>query len=167
MFSSIGQPSECYEALHHDVVWGLVSAANYVPSVSLLQEKGKNLLFCQSVKLNFLLVEMRKPVEGRWFSFNGLVKPQWSRNRLCEILEGLVWIQCSQAGWEWVGRFGKLIWFFCRLRINPLPPSLSYIKKENKWLAMFGFNIRYTLYDYMSRKLHSSQMKLRCEEDIK
>lgn len=68
-----------------------MSAANYVPSVSLLQEKEKTKkpLFCQCVKLNFVLVEMRKPVEGRWFSFSGLVKPQWSRNWLCEILEGL------------------------------------------------------------------------------
>lgn len=49
-----------------------------------------------------------------------------------------------------------------------LPPSLLYIKKENKSLAMSGFSIYLTLYDCMSRKLHSSQMeKMRCEENIK
>lgn len=76
--------------------------------------------------------------------------------------------QRPQAGWEWMGSLGKLIWFFCKLRMPHLPPSLLYIKKENKSLAMSGFSIYLTLYDCMSRKLHSSQMeRMRCEENIK
>lgn len=127
VLSCTGQSPECNEASHYDAVYGSVSAANYVPSVSLLQEKGKNPLFCQCVKLNFVPVEMRKPVKGRWFFFSGLVKPQWN---ICEIFEGFVWIRCPQAGWEWAGSFGKLIQFFCKLRIPLLPPSLLYIKKK-------------------------------------
>lgn len=54
------------------------------------RKKKKKPLFSQCVTFNFILVEMSKPVEGRWFFFSGLVKPHQSRNWLYEILEGLV-----------------------------------------------------------------------------
>jgi len=98
-------------------------------------------------------------MEGRWFSFSGLVKPLQSRKWLCVTSEGLVWIRCPQGGWKWVGSFSKLIWFCYKLGF--FPPSLLD-KKGNISSAMSGFSI----YDFMWLKMWETKQQSDGEDEM-
>ena len=93
------------------------------------KKKRKTAQFFQCVKFNFILVEISKMVEARWLFFSGLAKPHLSRDQLCVVLEGLVWMKCPQVDWEWAGSFGKLVWFWGKLGSFS---TFFYIKKETE-----------------------------------